>query len=55
MTSEEKLTERIRELEAENSELRDKLDMIYAIVAPGEDEEQQDDTPGDLVQISGPH
>ncbi len=54
MPSEEKLAERIRELEVENSELRDKLDMIYAIVAPEEDE-GQDDSPGDLVQINGPN
>ncbi len=50
MPSEEKLLERIRELEADNSELRDKLDMIYAIVAPEEEEAQ-----GDLVQINGPN
>ncbi len=43
------LIQRIRELEAENSELRDKLDMIYAIVAP-EDEPGEDEDDG-LVQI----
>jgi hypothetical protein len=48
MLSQEELLQRIRELEAENSELQDKLDMIYSIVAPA-DEEVEDDV---LVQIS---
>ena len=44
----EELLERIRELEARNSELQDKLDLIYSIVAPDDDE-----TPEDLVKING--
>ena len=40
----EELKQRIRLLEAENSELRDKLDMIYAIVAPEETGEAGDET-----------
>lgn len=53
MPSEEELLERIRQLEAENSELRDKLDMIYAIVAPEDalESDEEGDT-GDLIQIS---
>jgi hypothetical protein len=47
MPSEQELLDRIRELEAENSELRDKLDLIYAIVAP-EDEPPSEE----LVQIT---
>ncbi len=48
----ERLLNRIRELEAENSELRDKLDLIYAIVAP-EEATDDDDSDGGLVQIGG--
>jgi hypothetical protein len=56
--SQEELLERIRQLEAENSELQDKLDMIYSIVAPADEDIEEED--GDesaekddvLVQIS---
>ena len=44
----EELLDRIRDLEAKNSELQDKLDLIYSIVAP--DDEDIDDG---LVQING--
>lgn len=49
MPTEHELLDRIRELEAENSELRDKLDLIYAIVAPPDDHEDRQDG---LVQIT---
>ena len=45
---EQGLRDRIRELEAENSALRDKLDLIYSIVAPEEDENDNGDG---LIQI----
>ena len=45
---EKELLERIRELEEQNSALQDKLDMIYAILAP--DYEEGDET-DPLVQI----
>ncbi len=48
MADEQELLDRIQQLEMENSALRDKLDMIYAIVAP-EEEEAEDD----FVQITG--
>ncbi|WP_180540163.1 hypothetical protein [Nevskia soli] len=48
MPTVEELLERIRDLEAKNSELQDKLDLIYSIVAPDDE-----DTPDDLVQING--
>jgi hypothetical protein len=51
MPTEEDLLQRIRELEAENSELRDKLDMIYAIVAPEEPDAADEDESGELIQI----
>jgi hypothetical protein len=52
MATEQELLERIRKLEAENSELHDKLDMIYAIVAPEEAIEQEGDGQQDeLIQI----
>jgi hypothetical protein len=50
MPTEKELLERIRELEEQNSALQDKLDMIYAILAP--DYEEGDDEPG-FVQIEG--
>ena len=58
MPSEQELMERIRLLEAENSELRDKLDMIYAIVAPEEVVEEEvvevEEGPSDaLIQLTG--
>jgi hypothetical protein len=59
MAREKELLERIRQLEAMNSALQDKLDMIYAILAPEFDEPDPDErendepeTPG-LVQIEG--
>jgi hypothetical protein len=58
MPTQEELLERIRQLEAENSELQDKLDMIYSIVAPADediDEEDADESAEKddvLVQIS---
>jgi len=48
MPGEKELLERIRQLEEQNSALQDKLDMIYAILAP--DYEEADDEPG-FVQI----
>jgi hypothetical protein len=55
MPSEKELLERIRYLEEQNSLLQDKLDMIYAILAPDfdEDDEDEDAAPG-FVQIEGP-
>jgi hypothetical protein len=59
---EQELLDRIRQLEEQNSELRDKLDMIYSIVAPDVEEGvEEDGDPGDdddggsrLVQIDAP-
>jgi hypothetical protein len=56
MPTEKELVERIRQLEEQNSVLQDKLDMIYAILAPDfeEPEEEGDEheaTP--FVQIEG--
>ena len=48
MPSEKELLDRIRQLEEQNSELQDKLDMIYSILAP--DYEEADDVRG-FVQI----
>ena len=60
MPTEQELLERIRQLEEQNSVLQDKLDMIYAILAPDfeeadEDEDERDGTR--FVQIEGfsPH
>jgi hypothetical protein len=55
MPSEKELLERIRQLEEQNSALQDKLDMIYAILAPDFDEEEteEDPAPG-FVQIDVP-
>jgi len=54
MPTEKELLDRIRQLEEQNSVLQDKLDMIYAIIAPdfdeGEDEDVEQDAAG-LVQI----
>lgn len=56
---EEELLERIRQLEEQNSALQDKLDMIWAVLAPeydeGDDPEAEDgEGPGPrLVQIDG--
>ncbi len=57
MPTEKELIERIRQLEEQNSALQDKLDMIYAILAPDYEEpedEDADDVSGDhFVQIDG--
>jgi hypothetical protein len=56
--SHEELLQRIRQLEAENSGLQDKLDMIYSIVAPADEDIEEEDTDESgekddvLVQIS---
>lgn len=57
MPTEKELLERIRYLEEQNSALQDKLDMIYAILAPdfedpGEEDESEDHLEG-FVQIEG--
>lgn len=41
MPSEKELLERIRQLEEQNNELQDKLDMIYSILAPDYEPEQE--------------
>jgi hypothetical protein len=55
MPSEKELLDRIRQLEEQNSALQDKLDMIYAILAPDyeEDAEPYEAAPDNLVQIDG--
>lgn len=54
MPDEKELLERIRYLEEQNSLLQDKLDMIYAILAPDYDEADEADKEGeDFVQIEG--
>jgi hypothetical protein len=61
MPTEKELLERIRQLEEQNSLLQDKLDMIYAILAPdfedAEEEESDDRDAARFVQIEGfgPH
>jgi hypothetical protein len=50
MPSEKELLDRIRQLEELNSGLQDKLDMIYAILAPDFDEEPEDEETS-FVQI----
>jgi hypothetical protein len=56
MPTEKELLERIRLLEKQNSVLQDKLDMIYAIIAPEYEEGEEIDDPSDeerehLIQI----
>ncbi len=51
MSREKELTERIRQLEEQNSALQDKLDMIYAILAPDYDESEEESDGTNLVQI----
>ena len=55
MNREQELLDRIQELEQLNSILHDKLDMIYSIVAPDdedvEESEEDEDEPQGLVQI----
>jgi hypothetical protein len=56
MPSEKELLDRIRQLEEQNSNLQDKLDMIYAILAPDfEDAAEDEDLPEThgFVQIEG--
>ena len=56
MPTEKELLERIRVLEEQNSVLQDKLDMIYAILAPDFEEAEGDDDGRDaaqFVQIDG--
>ena len=53
---ENELLERIRQLEELNSALRDKLDLIYEIVAPDDDDYSNGaaDDAGNLVNIRLP-
>jgi hypothetical protein len=57
---EKELLERIRQLEEQNSALQDKLDMIWAVLAPEYDEspdfdeDEEDGGPANLVQIDMP-
>lgn len=54
MPSEKELLERIRQLEEQNSALQDKLDMIYAILAPDFDEDEPEEGVPGFVQIEIP-
>jgi hypothetical protein len=51
---EKELLERIRQLEEQNSALQDKLDMIWAVLAPDYEEGEDPDSVGNLVQIDTP-
>jgi hypothetical protein len=54
MPSEKELLERIRYLEEQNSILQDKLDMIYAILAPEyEESDEEEEHAAPFVQIEG--
>jgi hypothetical protein len=57
MPTEKELLERIRQLEEQNSVLQDKLDMIYAILAPDFEEAEAESVDGAgtarFVQIEG--
>jgi hypothetical protein len=56
MPTEKELLERIRQLEEQNSALQDKLDMIYAILAPDFEEADEGEDERDatrFVQIEG--
>jgi hypothetical protein len=57
MPTEKELLERIRQLEEQNSVLQDKLDMIYAILAPdfeeAEEEGADERDAARFVQIDG--
>jgi hypothetical protein len=57
MPTEKDLLERIRQLEEQNSVLQDKLDMIYAILAPdfeeAEEEGAMERESARFVQIDG--
>jgi hypothetical protein len=53
--TEQELLARIRELEAQNSALQDKLDEIWAVLAPVYEPDDFDDlNDSGLVQIQGP-
>ena len=53
MPTEKELLERIRQLEEQNSTLQDKLDMIYAILAPDyEEADEEGDGVDPLIQIA---
>ena len=58
MASREKeLLDRIRQLEEQNSALQDKLDMIWAVLAPDYEEvadEDEEDVGPRLVQLDAP-
>ena len=51
MPSQKELLDRIRQLEEQNNELQDKLDMIYSILAP--DYELEEESSDGLVHIEG--
>jgi hypothetical protein len=57
---EKELLDRIRDLEEQNSALQDKLDMIWAVLAPDYEEQNEDDlreaeeASPRLVQIDAP-
>jgi hypothetical protein len=57
MPNEKELLDRIRQLEEQNSVLQDKLDMIYAILAPDFEEPEEEGTDEQglarFVQIEG--
>ena len=57
MPNEKELLDRIRQLEEQNSVLQDKLDMIYAILAPDFEEPEVEGTEEQglarFVQIEG--
>ena len=53
MPTEKELLERIRQLEEQNSVLQDKLDMIYAILAPDFEVGEEEESEGHFVQIEG--
>lgn len=50
--TEKELLERIHELEQQNSALQDKLDEIWAVLAPVYEEEPEEFSE-DLIQIDG--
>lgn len=55
MPTEQELLDRIRDLEAQNSALQDKLDEIWAVLAPAYEPDDFDDLDDSgLVQIQGP-
>ncbi len=55
MPTEKELLERIRQLEEMNSALQDKLDEIWAVLAPVyEPDDEEEESPNTLVQIDNP-